>query len=61
MIQSKPVNKLNIKECQSALRKLKREISESNEQIGFIEDYIYLRERIVKDIKERIKKLASKK
>lgn len=57
----KPINKLTLKECQSAIRKLKRQIGEMEEEMGYIESGIYRNEDIIYDLKERIKKLTPKK
>ncbi len=46
-----------IKALQRQLRKLKKELDELNEEIGYIESHISIKEWDVREIKEKIKKL----
>lgn len=55
------VSKLTLPQCKSAIRKLKRQIGEMEDEMSYIESGIYSNESTIEEIKERIKKLTPKK
>ncbi len=61
MEKAKQINKMNLKECKSALRKFKRRHAEMEDELGYLEHGIYCLEGEISEAKERIKLLTPKK
>jgi hypothetical protein len=59
--EDKPINKMNLKECKAALRKLKNKRIEYEMDLEFAEDGIDRTDDLISEAKERIKKLTPKK
>lgn len=59
-IEEKPINKLTLKECRSAIRTLSKRILEYEDEMSCAESAIYYNEELIDKIRDRIKKLKPK-
>lgn len=59
--ESKDIQKMDLKQLRKALRGFKRNFDDAEDMMSFAESQVYKCESLIKEVKERIKKLKPKK